>query len=867
MKTFFLSLLGALILCTGANAQLNLQWQDLGPDNLGANVHGLIIDNRDSTRQTLYAGVMGGGIWKTTDGAATWRFLGCLDNYAISCMHQASDGTIYIGTGDGIAGTYGVFPSAGHIGNGIYKLGPSDVIIHLNSTTSNGYGNLWSIVNRIAINPTNSNQLIAATANGLYKSADGGTTWNAITIQNISDGTNFTDVKWSADGVKVFADAGLGASSLVRSLDGGVSWNQLTPGSEPGYPAGSLSRIEIAIAPSNSNVVYMNIATGDEFRGVYESINAGNTWDTIVLGRTGFQPLGFQATYNDAISVSPADSSKIYFGGVSMYTYSPTTGVHQLPDYIFPDELAGYYEEQFLYIINDLNPDEVYMAADKGVFKATDALSNFTGAQFYAKNQNLNARNFFSVAADRNGRVMGGSNDAGGLLIGNIGNKDFTDLNIGYGFCDFSRLDTNYAFMENYYAGIYESNNNLGSFISALDSNIDPLAQGGATACQQINIESDAPWIAPLFLHETKTAFATCDSVPYIALTNQNAGSTITAISATANISFPYILTNPVSAGDTIMVPDPVQSNLFLATSCGVWMKRHAIGRVSRDWYHLPGGANCFAVTSDGNKVYYGTSNGSVQSLTGLNLAHYTNDQMVDSFQIVSKAVTGNRTVESIAIDPDNDSILLITVGGFDTLPKAYKSRDAGNTWEALHIGVKGTPVYSCVIDANNSNNYIVGTEQGIWTSGDSGATWHQDDANMCNVPVYQVRQIPLLSDDCYVLYAATNSRGLWRSYTLTPQDCNISVGIHTPVGNTDFAIYPNPATSYTTVEFTLTQTQEVTIQVHDITGRLVQTLQRELPAGDAKIELNTSALHAGTYLISAETAGAVKTKLLVIGK
>jgi hypothetical protein len=140
----------------------------------------------------------------------------------------------------------------------------------------------------------------------------------------------------------------------------------------------------------------------------------------------------------------------------------------------------------------------------------------------------------------------------------------------------------------------------------------------------------------------------------------------------------------------------------------------------------------------------------------------------------------------------------------------------------------------------------------------------------MCDVPVYQLQQIPLRSDDCYVLYAATNSRGLWRSVSLTPAGCNTLTAVNTPVNDGqdgDFRLYPNPATAHTTVDFTMPEPEQVTIRVFDIAGRAIYSMEKFLPGGDEKMELNTSGLPAGTYLVNVEAGQMQKTKLLIIAE
>ena len=867
-------------------AQLNLQWQEVGPDNFGGKVRALIYDKRDSTRQTLYAGVMGGGIWKTTDGGAWWYSLGCGYNYAVSCLAQASDGAIYFGTGDAIlnSGPYILSSSfsQGHIGNGIYKIDSADNISHLFLTSLTGpAASPWQGVNRIAINPKDSSYCSAATITGLYISTNRGITWSEVAIPGIAQGQLATDVKWSGDGKIVYAAVN-GGNTLVFSTDG-FSWNVLTPATNPGFPPVE-GRIEIAIAPSNSDVVYISVAMGGTVTngatyGVFKTDSArspSSIWSTVATRSASFDPFsGLNEGWAfNAITVCPVDSSKIYVGGVNMYAYSPQTGMTVLPSFINAVDTPSDYTPQFLYVINDLNPDEMYIASEFGVFKSTDIYSNTTPT-ISAVNYGLKARGFISVAATRNGNVLGVTDNDEGVVMNQGGSQSFRQIDAGQGFCEASQLDTNYYFDERFFGQLRSCSNNNFSFSSCLDNNIDPQQIGFPSRCSPINA-NDAPTYAPFLLHETKTAFNTNDSVTYVAGTSLSAGNTVSVTSAVASTLFNYTLPVNLNAGDLLKVPDPVKSRLFFSTNCGIWIKLHALSNsINPDWYKISdtieGTVQCFAVTADGNTVYAGTSSGWVYRITGLNTTNYNNWNMGGIMSISASLADGN--IQGIAVDPRNDSIVLCTntaVTPWGFLGNGYKSTDAGATWSVNEVGPIGLPAYTCVIDAHNSNTYLVGTEQGVYTSQDSGATWQQDFGAMCDVPVYRLRQIPLLDDNCGVLYAATNSRGLWRSFTLTPAGCNTAVGINDNYGitqNGNFKIYPNPATSRTTIQFELPVAAEVELNMFDITGRKIQAAKQFLAAGNNKLDLNIPGLSPGTYLVSLMVGPSVKTKLLVVAE
>ena len=179
-------------------------------------------------------------MWKSTDGAVTWqRLTGWNQWLAISCIAQAPapDYTIFIGTGEGLSQPGGSSFNSGSFGDGIFKLDANDNPLSLTPTIyTNGLYDPpadapWAFVNRLAINPTNPNQILAATAAGLYESTSHGDsgTWNKVTFPTgltTYETEPVGDVKWSSDGKNIFAACGYNTSTntIVYSNNGGTTW-------------------------------------------------------------------------------------------------------------------------------------------------------------------------------------------------------------------------------------------------------------------------------------------------------------------------------------------------------------------------------------------------------------------------------------------------------------------------------------------------------------------------------------------------------------------------------------------------------------------------------------------------------------------
>lgn len=168
----------------------DLDWIEMGPDNIGGRTRALIFDNRDATSMTLYAGGVNGGMFKSTSLGSNWTKINQAngsENLNVTCMVQDAGGTIYVGTGEGLntelySGYNQLGYEGGFVGQGIYKSDASDNFSLVPGTKPVISGDTieWAYINKLALD-TYGNRLFAATHTGLkYATLPGLNDWQSV---------------------------------------------------------------------------------------------------------------------------------------------------------------------------------------------------------------------------------------------------------------------------------------------------------------------------------------------------------------------------------------------------------------------------------------------------------------------------------------------------------------------------------------------------------------------------------------------------------------------------------------------------------------------------------------------------------------
>ncbi|HVE61986.1 MAG TPA: hypothetical protein VNA26_09210, partial [Chitinophagaceae bacterium] len=291
MKSFLSLLL--LILSISLTAQKNSleTFKNWKPRNIGpAGMSGRVtaIDVVISNPDVWYVGAASGGVWKTQNAGANWTPVfdeQPILNIGSIAIQQTNPNIVWVGTGEGNP------RNSLNIGEGIYKsldAGKTWKRMGLEKTRN---------IHRVIIDPTNPNVVyVAAIGNpyaehperGVYKTTDGGETWNRILFTNEASGAaelvmdpsnpnKLIAAMWQHRRTPYSFKSGGAGSGLYITVDGGKNWKKITK--DDGLPAGEIGRIGIAIARSMPSRVYAKVEATKN--GLYQSDDGGYKWTLI----------------------------------------------------------------------------------------------------------------------------------------------------------------------------------------------------------------------------------------------------------------------------------------------------------------------------------------------------------------------------------------------------------------------------------------------------------------------------------------------------------------------------------------------------------------------------------------------------------
>ncbi|MCB9917389.1 MAG: hypothetical protein H6832_03205 [Planctomycetes bacterium] len=425
-------------------------WKALGPGNVGGRVRAILI--HPTTPTTMWLGSVGGGVWKTTNGGSSWFALDGIAPYmAITSlvMDPKNSNRIFAGTGEGVFfdTLQGSSNLAAPMGAGVFVTTDGGTNW---SRLASTVGTDWESVGRLAIDPNNSNVLLAGTNSGIQRSTDGGATWTKVA----SDTT--LDIDWHpTDSMQVVA--GTRDGYALYSTNGGVTWSQAG-----GVPK-SL-RIEVAYARSSPTTVYATASDASETISIFRSSDGGKTYTY----RSPNQ-INTYSRYNNTLWVDPTDPNHFVLGAINLYksmnggatVTTAGTSTQNVGAPLYYDIHALVEHPQYDGVTNQT----LFEGDDGGIHRTTNARS--TPPSWQELNNTLSINQFYGAAISPDGsRIVGGLQDQGSLVY--TGNSEgWAKVLSGDGsLCAWDPTNPSVCYAQIYWIRVYRSTNSGGRFSS-----------------------------------------------------------------------------------------------------------------------------------------------------------------------------------------------------------------------------------------------------------------------------------------------------------------------------------------------------------------------------------------------------------------
>jgi photosystem II stability/assembly factor-like uncharacterized protein len=690
-------------------------WTELGPSNIGGRIRDVAAD--PTTKDVVYIAAGSGGLWKSTDGGAT--FATAWDSQLPQSMGAVavdSQGVVWAGTGEVDHGG-----GSAYYGKGIYK--------------STDGGATWAnmgledgdTIGQIVIDPRDDDRVFVAVmgalhdtepTRGLFMTENGGATWTRVIVPETAS-TGAIDVSINKanpdvmlattwDKIRDEKSRIFGPHAyLYRSTDGGRTWanihNAPLPQSETDpdlqTPDNLVGRMGVDFSDSDPNRAYLISSTArGNYNGFFTSTDAGATWTPVGAqsGGTLQNISGGFAWWFGRVYVDPVDPQHVFVAGVNL-AESVNGGLSWITSNTIHADQHGLEFDPF-------TPGKVHLGNDGGYYSSTQ---NGAARGPWFKAPRLPVTQFYAmdVSVQNGSRVNAGSQDNGSLkswALDNTVNGDWFSLLGGDGMMN--RIDPTND--RKYYA--CSQNGGCRGFVGT-DTNQTSFSMAFPGADRK-------NWVTPIeFAADPKFMFGASQ--------------------------FVYRMNTEPGVGQRVwqrLSPDLTEGTEPRAPGFGTVT---AIGTTA----------------ADPNLVYAGTDSG---------LMWVSRNAMADPAAVtwtrLESPVFPGRWVTRITVDPDNAKVAWATFSGWrsgDGFPHVVMTSNGGNTWtDIAGKKIPQAPVNDIIRHPSKPKWLFIATDVGVYRTTNLGKTWLKVGANLPLVPINDID----LPDGGNTIYAATYGRSVW---------------------------------------------------------------------------------------------------------
>ena len=824
-----------------------VNWVHRGPYNVGGRTRAFAMDVLDEN--TLFAGGASGGMFRSTDGGQSWTMTTELNQlHNVTCVSQdkrtGKEDVWYFGSGE-LRGSSASGGGAYYQGNGIYKStdgGLSWDSLSITATnTPQSFDSDFDFIWNIETDPSNDSLdvIYAATYGSIYRSENGGNTWN---LELGGGNTYHNNVEITLTGVVYATLSSDGVDKGIWRSEDGQNWTNITDSLFPPV----YGRIAIGVNPSNEDEVYFLAAETDNYGQHTNVFFGGETWTSLwkyeantgnwtdlsvnipANQATSFDNFNAQGGYDLLVKVHPTNSNVVYIGGTNLWRstdgFTSPNNSMIIGGYFIGsvegDGNWGVYEnhhpDQHDLLFLPSNDSVMLSATDGGVFKSYNTFQDTV--HWTSLNNGYYTTQLYGVTVSRNANsnvIHGGFQDNGN-------------------FVNFSANPTSHWNMPF---------NGDGCFGGIADNEEDFY----------LTIQRGVMYKMKLDTNAERLAFNRMDPI--------SADSTN------------YMFINP-------MVMDDNSDIIYWAEGHKFW-RNNDVANIPYNNSHakndfgwhlfsdsLPSNSMKISVIetskNPSNVVYFGTQNKYIYRIDNADVGD-------PPLNMITNIPTGTNSYTSdIAINPDNADEIMVVYSNY-SLYSLFHSTDGGASWTKVAGNLEQNPSGSgngpsCrtaeIIPLGNDTLYLVGTSVGLYGTANLDGTntiWKQVAPQIIGSVV--VEFLTYRPNDG-LLIVGTHGNGIYQTNISSVGDV---LALDDKQNNlNEITLYPNPTTGKLTLSFTTQKSTNATWTLYNELGKKIKIDKQKLIVGNNQINLDLKKLKKGVYFVSMEIDGRLVTKQIV---